>query len=834
MGFATAATFGAGAVVLGLTAAQVGSIAAGAAMVASVGGALLAEKPPAATGGVNNILIGANQPRPYLIGETYYGGNRINQEGFGGKVSKVNNPYLLLVDVYSGAGPVAGMVSPYLDFVPVVLNGNAATGYAANHLYIYHQTGRSPEPQALSTHWGGAQTWGPQYKLSSYAAMSWCLRFDEDGKRFAAGVPQTGAVWRGVLAYDPRKDSTYPGGSGPHRWADPANTAAFSAAKKTWEWTRCPGLQGLRYALGTWDRDENNPAASYRKTFGIGIPIDGVRVADFVALANVCDANGWHVDGVIVEPSNRDDNLKNILQAGGAERCWVGGKLGLKVSAPRVPLDTITEYDLANDEVEIGAMQGWENRLNTIIPKFRSPDHKWEYVPSQAVTIASYVAEDGEEKTEERQYNLVQSNDQAAQLAAYELLDARELGEIVLNCKPRLRRYGAGDLLIVHLPDDGLVQQPCVVLKRTIDPVEMTVELILRGETAAKHDFALGRTGTAPPTPRLVAGDVLDDIAIDVPLPWDAVQGPRKPEDNATRGAPVGTPVAGRPAEEVVADLDVAMGNLLTEMLRHATFRGESDEIWYLPDGTPVRAVTQVLSALVDGNTAYIADLRQVDGNGNLKAAFVLNSNGHVTGVTQLNDGKTGSFYVVADEFGFVDPAGGDQAQPIKPLYYSGGKLYMDNVYIRKLDVDVVTMGNIAPGQVTGMSGIAFADVLVTGNEVEIASVANLTIGDSKDGRATIELQFTHDATAVPDAGMLLRCYVDQGSGYGLVAQETRGARVGGGDIRYIFGSSMSVVVNAKGKVNVRFTGQAVSIGGGGINQSTARNVRVNVNAGYR
>lgn len=560
MGFATAATFGAGAVVLGLTAAQVGSIAAGAAMVASVGGSLLAEKPPAATGAVNQILIGANQPRPYLIGETYYGGNRVHQEGFGGKVSKVNNPYLLLVDVYSGAGPVGGLVMPYLDFVPVTLNGNAATGYAANHLYVYRQSGLSPEPQALSTHWSGAQGWSAQHKLSSYAALSWCLRFDEDGKRFAAGVPQTGATWRGVLAYDPRRDSTYPGGSGPHRWADPADRVAFAAAKKTWEWTRCPGLHGLRYALGTWDRDESRVDAAYRKTFGIGIPIDGIRVADFVALANVCDANGWHVDGVIVEPAERDDNLKNILSAGGAERCWVGGKLGLKLSAPRVPLDTITEYDLANDDVEVGAMQGWESRLNTIIPKYRSPDHKWEYVPSEPVTIASYLAEDGEEKVEEVQYNLVQSKDQAAQLAAYALLDARELGEIVLNCKPRLRRYGAGDLLIVHLPDDGLVQQPCVILKRTVDPVAMTVELILRGETAAKHDFALGRTGTAPATPRLTGGDALDAVAIDAPISWEAVNGPGRPEDGADvtgdHTSKDTNAVGGRPAPIVLEAID--------------------------------------------------------------------------------------------------------------------------------------------------------------------------------------------------------------------------------------------------------------------------------------
>lgn len=498
------------AIAIAATAKSVASYATLAAITANVGAQLTASKPPNQTGSVNKTAIGANLPRPYLIGQTYYGGTRRHWTGYGGKVAKVDNPYLLMVDVYSGAGPVAGLVTPYLDYVPVPMAGNAATGYAAGYLYLYSQLGETPEPAALPTHWAGAPGWGADYKLSSYAAISWCLRFDPDGKRFAAGIPATGAEWRGVLAYDPRKDSTYPGGNGPQRWADPVNKAAFAAAKATWTWTRCPGLQGLRYALGTWERDETKPAQGYLKTFGVGLPIDSIRVQDFVALANICDANGWNVDGVIFEPGDRDANLKRILQAGGAERCWINGKLGLKLSAPRVPLDTITEDDLASDDVEVGAMQGWEQRINTLTPKYRSADHKWEYVPSEPVQIAAQVEEDGEEKGDERQYELVQDKDQAAQLAAYELLDARELGEIVLLCKPRLRRYGAGDLLIVDLPDDGLNKQPCVILKRTFDPVQMTVELILRGETIDKHAFALGRTGTAPPTPALGGTEDLD------------------------------------------------------------------------------------------------------------------------------------------------------------------------------------------------------------------------------------------------------------------------------------------------------------------------------------
>ncbi|WP_335309383.1 hypothetical protein [Sphingomonas phyllosphaerae] len=119
----------------------------------------------------------------------------------------------------------------------------------------------------------------------------------------------------------------------------------------------------------------------------------------------------------------------------------------------------------------------------------------------------------------------MQDPTQARQLAAYELLDRRELGEIELPCKPRMRRYGPGDLLNIDLPALGLVNQPAVVLRRSLDPATMGVTLVMRGETLAKHEFALGRTGTPPPTPSLVTTGTRDEAAFPVTLvdmgPWD-------------------------------------------------------------------------------------------------------------------------------------------------------------------------------------------------------------------------------------------------------------------------------------------------------------------------
>jgi hypothetical protein len=487
-------------------------IASAVAVTANVGAAITAKKPPA-KGAANSITIGTDQPTPGLIGRTYYGGARQHQVGYGPTIKDVPNPYLLMVDVYSGAGPLAGLDQLLFDFEPVG-TGGAIGGYFNGFAWAAVQSGAVPEATALQPHWPGAPGWGAAYGLSGKAAVAWSLLFDRKGKVFASGAPQTGAIWRGQLCYDPRKDSSYPGGSGMHRWADPRDTAAHDAARATWEYSEDPGLHALNYALGRYHRDPRVGGSTYTKVFGCGIPIDGLIVDDFVHLANVCDANGWACGGVIFEPGNRWTNLKDILTAGGAQPAWVGGRLGLKVSAPRVALDTITSDDLADDDITVSAMQGWEDRLNTLIPKVRSEAHKWEYVQATTpVSIPSQVAEDGEEKKAERQFNLCQDFDQGAQLCAYELLDGRELGDIVLTVKPRLRRYGAGDLLIVDLPEAGLVAQPCVVLKRTLDPATMTVQFVLRGETAAKHDFALGRTGTAPATPAIPGTAGHDGVA---------------------------------------------------------------------------------------------------------------------------------------------------------------------------------------------------------------------------------------------------------------------------------------------------------------------------------
>lgn len=496
---------GVGAVVGATAAAAAGSAGIGAvsltslatyasiaATVASVGAQVTAKK-PAAKGSVNSVTIDTDALAPYLMGRTYYGGVLRHDVGYGATLNKVKNPYRGMVIVYSVAGPVEGLEGQYLDYQQIPFSGSAAAGYYSGFLYRDFRLGNSPDT-ALAPFWSGMPNWGAAYKLSGKAAILWNLKFDKKAKRFASGVPIQGAVWKGVKCYDPRKDSTYPGGAGAHRIDSPA----------TWQWSECPGLHALKYALGSYQNG--------KKVFGVGLPPPGIMIEHFVQLANVCDANGWKVGGVIFEPGDRWANMKDILQAGGAEPLFIGGKLGLKINAPRVSLDVLTEADLADGDAEITAMQSWRDRRNGIIPKFRSEANKWDYVASDLVQVAAFVAEDGEEKNEERQYNLVQQGDQSAQLAGYDLYNGRERFPLKIPCKPRLRKYGPGDMLTLELPEHDLDGVDAVIVDREIDPATMVVTLTFMEETPGKHAAALALTGTAPPPPNLIDPSERDDV----------------------------------------------------------------------------------------------------------------------------------------------------------------------------------------------------------------------------------------------------------------------------------------------------------------------------------
>ncbi|TVV75307.1 hypothetical protein [Sphingomonas solaris] len=171
---------------------------------------------------------------------------------------------------------------------------------------------------------------------------------------------------------------------------------------------------------------------------------------------------------------------------------------------------------------------------------------------------AAGLAVDGGQRTKEIEFPLVQDPKLAAELAAYEIVNAREFGPIVLPLKPRWIGYKPGDCLTIDVPELNMIGQTAIVMNRSLDPSTGVVTLTLRSETAAKHDFALGRTASPPPTPSLQVIDPSQLLIPGISAVWGAIADDGgKPDDNADvtgENTALDTAnVAGTPASQIKA-----------------------------------------------------------------------------------------------------------------------------------------------------------------------------------------------------------------------------------------------------------------------------------------
>lgn len=486
--------------IAGVSVGTIGAVAGIVAGVAAIGAQLLT-KPPPARGSLTQMTVAADAVQPYVMGEGYFAGVLRYQRSYGAALDKVPNPYRFMAVVYSGGGPVQS-ISPRVDM-------EAIGSYYSGFIYTDSQTGACPESSALVPQWSGAPGWGSTSKLSGKAAIGWSLKFDKNGKVFASGMPQLGAYLQGVRVYDPRLDSTFPGGSGACR-VDDESTFVYSAN---------PALHAGTYALGRYQNG--------LRVLGIGLPADAINWANVAAWANVCDANGWEMFGVVGEPGDRWTNLRDICVAGGAEPVLAAGALYFHYAAPRVSVATIgIEHVMADQERGVTAQASWRDRLNTIVPKRMNADQNWQLTADKAVQVSTYLAEDGEKKQAEWPFNFVKDADQAAQLARYKLEDSRELQAIELPCIYEMVGLRPGDAVDLDLLEELGLEGQAVIVSREFDPESMAVKLTLVSETAGKHAYALGMTGTPPPTPALgQTAEERDDLAAAVtnPSAFDAL-----------------------------------------------------------------------------------------------------------------------------------------------------------------------------------------------------------------------------------------------------------------------------------------------------------------------
>lgn len=208
------------------------------------------------------------------------------------------------------AWSATGGIEP--DFLGYLGIENRTVGTAANAINI------SPRMGTTRRYTGLAYVW---------------LRFKRTGNSkkadspFSSSIPQRiTVVGRGMRCYDPRQDSTVPGGSGSHR--------VDNQASWTWgEHCRNPAIQMLNYLIG-W-------RINGRLSVGKGIPVARLHLPSFMASANECDvpialAGGgtqprYRTDGIFSEADDMGAVLDAFKASMNAEIDDSDGRLSLRV-----------------------------------------------------------------------------------------------------------------------------------------------------------------------------------------------------------------------------------------------------------------------------------------------------------------------------------------------------------------------------------------------------------------------------------------------------------------------------------------------------------------------
>lgn len=418
---------------------------------------------------------------PIMLGRTQYAGTGVKRETWG-----KDNKWQCFTSVYS-LGPIQSIDTVTMDRTAVTFDGSFnVNGAMSGFMWYRSQLGAQPSPilPCPSPEGAAYPGWTASRLMSGLAASHWVMKFDKDGDWFTSGPPTPGIVGKGVKVYDPRLDSTYPGGVGACR-ANQPNTYVFSET---------PHLHALTYALGYWQNG--------KRRGGIGFPVSAIDIPYFVNAANVDEANGWKISGVIFTTDPKWNTLKMMMEAGGGQPITTGGKLSGVQSAPRVAVATITSADVVG-KCSLTGTQSQRNRINGVTPRIRSEAHGWEMISLDPVRVPAYEVADGRQRTRELEWTLVNLKKQAAQLSSYFIMNAREFGPIELTVKMRWIGLRSGDCVNIDIPELNLINQKAVLISRSFDVEKGAVLLTLRSENDAKHTPALASNGTAPPDQNL-------------------------------------------------------------------------------------------------------------------------------------------------------------------------------------------------------------------------------------------------------------------------------------------------------------------------------------------
>jgi len=484
IGFAVLTAFPTGgASLLGLSAIGAGfatTAFAVTAIAAGIGASLLAPRPAVpeaspATADRLNVNIVVNTPRKIIFGRTAMATDLRDQELTDGQaylhrfivaaaheVQSIDEIYFDDKLAWSLAGGITGDFLGYLAVTPI------KAGTAANAINISPRMGSSR-----------------RFTGCAYVHIRYKLTGDGNSTEspFAQQIPtRVTIVGKGAKIYDPRLDSTVPGGSGPQRADD----------QTTWAWSdsaaRNPALQLLWYHLG-W-RIQNPVTGVWRLSVGKGMPARRLDLPSFITAANLCDEAILRAGGTGTEPRYRSDGIfsegdptstvvDQLKAAMNADLDDVDGKIRVTVfhNDLATPICDLTTDDVIG-EFTWAQTAPLNDSFNIIRGTWVDPVSLYQTPDFPAIEMES---PDGIDRIETINFGTVQSVSQAQRLAKQRLARMLYSGTFSATFSHRAWKATKNDVIRLSFSPLGWTNQLFRVAAADVQ-VDGRVPLVLRVE----------------------------------------------------------------------------------------------------------------------------------------------------------------------------------------------------------------------------------------------------------------------------------------------------------------------------------------------------------------
>ena len=202
------------------------------------------------------------------------------------------------------------------------------------------------------------------------------------GKQWqGGGVPQLLFELRGAKLYDPRKDSTSPGGSGAHRWGMPS----------TYQWTENLEVARYNYLRGIAFGGDGQPL------FGVGLAPTAIDLNRAVAAMNSCDEimtlqfpappygftteYRYRVSAVVSSEMTHRTVLEKLALACGGDVPDLSGRYALTPGMAQIAVASISDDDLLVGEELVGSRHtSRREKANEVVGQWSNPEALYQRV----------------------------------------------------------------------------------------------------------------------------------------------------------------------------------------------------------------------------------------------------------------------------------------------------------------------------------------------------------------------------------------------------------------------------------------------------------------------